>query len=622
VHSSVNPTWNETLLVSDIYKVVLSVWKRNNQNIKEELIGEVANLKHEKGDKYESGEDITVKIKYTENKKGHGELVIASRAINTLDEPNELSYTVAKCETNIQTKLSSLRQKQNDYEKAAKTLFKTIVGKNKKKKIKLIGIMNGISFNNHNTNKSETSIVAKNTTVDFLKTLQTLTSENKAMPPFFIFSSEKYLNLSSRLNLEKHVTHGPRIGPLAVTNSINPRRPEDQWPTPGHIVNFLEYLFIDGSPTAAKLILERCDDMIVLQLNKWLSAQFEIRAYNEYFEIYDQGRISWELCKLKYHESLVALTAARDGLFEDYKTKRFAKYPETIVEPKEKEEFLKKVANEGLAGYDKIVKLTHASLTLEQQLTALEKKNESFSGRLMSRKALKQNKEEKKGESKGCERPHAWFSEKGMKNYDIFLQKIHNLKENDIGKNSIDAHAYTTEDADTIGIEERIENRGGVKAAFMTTVDKKYLVGRYELKGQFKNDVKKNNNLFANYAFVPFRSVRPYFEILVGKCGSKMITKDFLSWVWERYCLIFQNDYLQHLLNYEDVKQKDISMETKELKFYLNILKKFSHFALGNSNNQSKQPFDTHCKALFNGKNELKKMMKKKVVSACQEKRR
>ena len=132
------------------------------------------------------------------------------------------------------------------------------------------------------------------------------------------------------------------------------------------------------------------------------------------------------------------------------------------------------------------------------------------------------------------------------------------------------------------------------------------------MKGQFKNDVKKNNNLFANYAFVPFRSVRPYFEILVGKCGSKMITKDFLSWVWERYCLIFQNDYLQHLLNYEDVKQKDISMETKELKFYLNILKKFSHFALGNSNNQSKKPFDTHCKALFNGKNELKKMMKKK----------
>ena len=53
-------------------------------------------------------------------------------------------------------------------------------------------------------------------------------------------------------------------------------------------------------------------------------------------------------------------------------------------------------------------------------------------------------------------------------------------------------------------------------------------------------------------------------------------------------------------------------METKELKFYLNILKRFSHFALGNSNNQSKKPFDTHCKALFNGKNELKKMMKKK----------
>ena len=124
----------------------------------------------------------------------------------------------------------------------------------------------------------------QNTTTQFLGQMQ----ENNTVDQKAIILSDEYLNLPKLLGRNtKELTNGYRTGPLAVSDPNNPRRPEDQWPTPFHVAEFLQTILQLGSPTSANIIVRSCEKGIIHQLFE--SAQQEIANYNDYFEKHDKA---------------------------------------------------------------------------------------------------------------------------------------------------------------------------------------------------------------------------------------------------------------------------------------------------------------------------------------------
>ena len=484
-----NAIWNETFIIKSLSDVQLVIRCNQDKGEKGQVnVGNCCEGEYAEKINSEYFTEFKGEIVSTKGKKLEGNLAFSVKAINLLDYPNKLSHLIADCKGKGQNMLPRLRGHINGYEEASRKLFESLItGEN----FQVVGIMNGLSFIGDSALKKEAkdnlfdaSIIAKNSTASFLTLLRNVSLKTSVM---FLIASEDYLDIPLRLSIQDQVTHGARIGPLAVQNPQNPRSPEKQWPTPGHIVNFIEYLLVHGSSTSANRTIKRCENMIKerLKCGWWESAQLEVKAYNKYLQIHDDTLIEIQDRQLKQKELLQSIGVAFQAI-----------NPGKIPSPDHILDMWGLIKKNHAANndFEEVVKLIHKYYEVEQSLKLLNVKLKKFT------------------QNDTLHKPLQWFSKK---------QK----------SSAISAFEYTKSDCERFGEQQRESYRG------------KKLVGKFKLRKEYEggNNLEGSDLLFCLYADVPFRSCRPYLELLAGQCGSKVLSKYFLDWVWEKYYNILKN---------------------------------------------------------------------------------